>query len=327
MPKSENQKMKMFYLLDYLNRNTDMDHTVSMKDILEYLDSNGISAERKSIYSDIELLNKYGYDINFKKERPSGYYIGSRDFELAELKLLVDAVQSSKFITEKKSNLLISKLEKNASKYEAHNLQRQVYVTNRVKTDNEAILYNIDFIHEAIGDNKKIIFKYCEWNIKKELVYRNNGEDYVVSPVSLLWDDENYYLVAYDEEKKIIKHFRVDKIRDIRVSVKNREISDVISKIRPDDYSKQHFGMFSGNVETVTLSFEKSAVGIVIDRFGREISIIPRDDNNCATHVKVNVSNTFFGWIASSRGRIRIEGPETVRQQFISFIDDIRQGV
>jgi predicted DNA-binding transcriptional regulator YafY len=327
MPKSENQKMKMFYLVDYLKRNTDMDHTVSMKEILEYLDSNGISAERKSIYNDIELLNNYGYDINFKKERPSGYYIGSREFELAELKLLVDAVQSSKFITERKSNSLISKLEKMSSKYEAHNLQRQVYVTNRVKADNEAILYNIDFIHEAIGDNKKIIFKYCEWNTDKKLVYRNQGEDYIVSPVTLLWDDENYYLVAYDDENERIKHFRVDKIRDIRVSDKKRDRNDLINEIKPDAYSKQHFGMFSGDVETVTLCFEKSAVGIVIDRFGKEIDIIPRNGECCATRVKVNVSNTFFGWIATSRGRIRIEGPETVRQQFISFIDDIRQGV
>jgi predicted DNA-binding transcriptional regulator YafY len=327
MPKSENQKMKMFYLVDYLKRNTDMDHTVSMKEILEYLDSNGISAERKSIYNDIELLNNYGYDINFKKERPSGYYIGSREFELAELKLLVDAVQSSKFITERKSNSLISKLEKMSSKYEAHNLQRQVYVTNRVKADNEAILYNIDFIHEAIGDNKKIIFKYCEWNTDKKLVYRNQGEDYIVSPVTLLWDDENYYLVAYDDENERIKHFRVDKIRDIRVSDMKRDRNDLINEIKPDAYSKQHFGMFSGDVETVTLCFEKSAVGIVIDRFGKEIDIIPRNGECCATRVKVNVSNTFFGWIATSRGRIRIEGPETVRQQFISFIDDIRQGV
>jgi predicted DNA-binding transcriptional regulator YafY len=327
MPKSENQKMKMFYLVDYLKRNTDMDHTVSMKEILEYLDSNGISAERKSIYNDIELLNNYGYDINFKKERPSGYYIGSREFELAELKLLVDAVQSSKFITERKSNSLISKLEKMSSKYEAHNLQRQVYVTNRVKADNEAILYNIDFIHEAIGDNKKIIFKYCEWNTDKKLVYRNHGEDYIVSPVTLLWDDENYYLVAYDDENERIKHFRVDKIRDIRVSDMKRDRNDLINEIKPDAYSKQHFGMFSGDVETVTLCFEKSAVGIVIDRFGKEIDIIPRNGECCATRVKVNVSNTFFGWIATSRGRIRIEGPETVRQQFISFIDDIRQGV
>ena len=327
MPKSENQKLKMFYLLDYLNRNTDMYHTVSMKEILDYLESNGISAERKSIYSDIELLNYYGYDINFKKEKPSGYYIGSRDFELAELKLLVDAVQSSKFITEKKSNSLISKLEKNASKYEAHNLQRQVYVANRVKADNEAILYNIDVIHEAIGVNKKILFKYCEWDTNKKLVYRNNGVDYNVSPVTLLWDDENYYLVAYDGDKGIVKHFRVEKMRNIRVSDEMRDRSDVVNEIKPDSYSKQHFGMFSGNVETVTLCFEKSAVGIVIDRFGKEIPVVPRDENKCATHVTVNVSDTFFGWVASLRGRIRIEGPESVRQQFISFIDEIRQGV
>ncbi len=327
MAKSEKQKMKMFYLLDFINRNTDVNHAVSMKEIIGYLEDNGIKAERKSIYNDIALLNDYGYDINYKKEAPSGYYMGSRDFELAELKLLVDAVQSSKFITEKKSNRLISKIEKMTSIYEAHNLQRQVYVTDRVKTDNEGILYNIDYIHEAVAGNKKIKFRYCEWDINKKLVYRKNGMPYVVSPVVLLWDDEYYYLVAYDSESKINKHFRVDKIKDMEILEEKRDNTEAIRKFKPDSYSRQHFGMFSGTEEMVTLYFNKSSVGIIIDRFGKEIFMADRDENHSAAHVKVNVSDTFFGWIAGSRGKIRIEGPEYVRQQFIGFIDEIRQGV
>jgi hypothetical protein len=192
---------------------------------------------------------------------------------------------------------------------------------------NESIYYNVDTLHAAIAKNSKIQFQYCGWYTNKKLVPLNEGKFFTVSPWALTWDDENYYLVAYDDENERIKHFRVDKIRDIRVSDMKRDRNDLINEIKPDAYSKQHFGMFSGDVETVTLCFEKSAVGIVIDRFGKEIDIIPRNGECCATRVKVNVSNTFFGWIATSRGRIRIEGPETVRQQFISFIDDIRQGV
>lgn len=196
---------------------------IRMKGIIAYLNQKGISAERKSIYRDLEMLQDFGVDILREQEYRGGYYIGSRDFELAELKLLVDAVQSSKFITQKKSRELIHKLEKLVSVYEAKQLQRQVVVTNRNKTINENIYYNIDMIYNGISGDVKIRFQYFSWNIEKEMELRRDGAFYEVSPLVLSWDDENYYLIAYDEEDKIIKHFRVDKMLKISLTRKKRE--------------------------------------------------------------------------------------------------------
>lgn len=324
MAKSADQKLKLVFLIDYFSKNTDENHPAAMGDIISYLSSNGISAERKSIYSDIDALNRLGYVIEYQRGNPSGYYLASREFELAELKLLVDAVQSSKFITEKKSSALIEKIEKLTSKYEGTKLQRQVYVTNRVKTDNETILYNIDPIHEAIADNKRIKFNYCEWNLKKELVYRNDGREYIVDPVTLIWDDENYYMVANDVHNSVLKHYRVDKIRNTVILDEKRTDSPNIKNFDPAIYVRQHFYMFSGNEETMHLRFSNELIGVIIDRFGKDIPIIHVDDNTSDARIRVQVSDSFFGWIAGFRGRITIEKNESVKQQFFTFIEDIR---
>lgn len=212
MAKGSNQKLKLMYLFKILMENTDETHSISMSDILFKLKDYGITAERKSIYNDLESLRQYGVDIvGVQRDRTYYYNVANRQFELAELKLLVDSVQSAKFLTTKKSNELIKKIEGLASKYEASKLQRQVYVTKRVKTMNESIYYNVDNIHTAIAGNRQIRFQYFQWNIKKKMELRHNGEYYRVSPWALSWDDENYYLVAYDDTEKIIKHFRVVK--------------------------------------------------------------------------------------------------------------------
>lgn len=324
MAKSADQKLKLVYLIDFFNTNTDENHPASMKDITTFLENNGIHAERKSIYSDVEALNRLGYNIEHRKERPAGYYMAERPFELAELKLLVDAVQSSKFITEKKSGTLINKIEKLTSKHEGIKLQRQVYVANRVKTANENILYNIDPIHEAIATNKKVKFQYTEWNLKKELVFRNEGKFYEVSPITLIWDDENYYLVAYETVSCKIKHYRVDKICNTAIMDELRDDVCEVKEFEPAVYGKQHFGMFSGEEETIHLRFVNQLVGVIIDRFGKDIPILKIDNNTSDARIKVQVSDTFFGWIAGFRGKIVIEGNESVKQQFIKFIEDIR---
>ncbi len=324
MSKTSDQKLKILYLIRYFSENTDEGHPVPMAEVIEYLGSMGISAERKSIYSDIEALKRLGYDIEFRKEHPSGYYLASRDFELAELKLLVDAVQSSKFITQKKSNALIGKIEKLASHYQGRALQRQVYVAKRVKTDNEAVLYNIDYIHEAISRSAKIEFKYCEWNLDKELVYRNNGKVYVTNPVALIWDDENYYLVACDDENSGYRHYRVDKMRQIAVSDLCRDNIGQVMDFEPAEYAKEHFGMFSGTDETVKMRFDNKLVGVIIDRFGRDVTIIRKNEEYSVARIRVQVSDLFFAWVAGFRGRFVIEGPDNVREQYIEFLDDIR---
>lgn len=327
MAKSSDQKLKILYLISFFFENTDETHPASMADIIEYLGNHGISAERKSIYSDIERLRIAGYDIINRKEYPAGYYMASRDFELAELKLLVDAVQSSKFITEKKSNALISKIEKLTSKYQGRKLQRQVYVTNRVKTSNEAILYNIDYINEAIADGFKIKFQYGEWNLNKELVPRKNSKFYLESPVILMWDDENYYLVAYDEQDNKIKHFRVDKMLSISVTNEKITRNNITSEFDAAIYAREHFGMFTGHEDTVSVRFTNNLVGVVIDRFGRDVTLIKEDDKHFKARFRVQVSNQFFGWLSGFGGNAVIEGPENVRNGYIKFIEDIRKAL
>ena len=215
MPKAPNQKYKLFYILELLRSESDEKHPVTMPQIISYLKQNGIHAERKSVYSDMEALQILGYDVVCQKN-PAGYYLGSREFELAELKLLVDAVQASKFITQKQSRNLIEKLEHFTSRHEANRLQRQVCVNDRVKTENLSSLYLIDDIHQAMHENQPVTFVYCEWNQNKELVPRHGGERYLVSPWMLMWEDENYYLLAYDHKAEMIKYFRVDKLRQLK---------------------------------------------------------------------------------------------------------------
>lgn len=327
MPKSPDQKLKILYLIKLFSEETDEQHTVTMAEIIDYLASKGIKAERKSIYSDLDALDLMGYEIINRREAPSGYYLASRDFELAELKLLVDAVQSSKFITEKKSMLLIKKIEKLTSRHEGRKLQVQVYVANRVKTDNESILYNIDYIHEAIANNRKIEFQYGEWTVERRLAPRNGGAVYTVDPIMLMWDDENYYLVAYDKKSDIIKHFRVDKMLSVNVSADKRGMNVIMSNFDPAAYAREHFGMFSGEEKTVVVRFPVKLIGVVIDRFGKNVSIKSaggKDGDFFTARLKVNVSDQFFAWIAGLRGRVVIEGPDEVKDGYAAFIEDIR---
>lgn len=326
MPKSPDQKLKILYLVKLFSEETDEKHPVSMNQIIDYLAERGISSERKSIYGDIEVLVRMGCDIIYRREAPAGYYMASRDFELAELKLLVDAVQSSKFITEKKSMALIKKIEKLTSRYEGRRLQVQVYVANRVKADNEAILYNIDYIHEAIAANRKIEFSYGEWNVQRRLVPKNDGAKYIVDPIMLMWDNENYYLVAYERKSGIIKHFRVDKMLSTRVSAEKRGLNVIMSSFNPAEYAREHFGMFSGDEKTVTVRFPNRLAGVVIDRFGRDVALIPdRDGEFFAARLKVKVSDQFFAWLSGFRGEAVIEGPQEVREEYADFIGDIRR--
>lgn len=316
MGKSPNQKMKLIYLMDMLLEKTDEQHSITMSEILSGLSARGISAERKSIYSDIELLRDYGLDIIGMQEKNSySYHVASRDFELAELKLLVDSVQSAKFITEKKSNELIKKIEGLASKYEASLLQRQVIVSDRVKTMNESIYYNIDLIHEAIGTNRKIRFQYFNWNVKKEQELRRNGEYYEVSPWALSCDDANYYLIAFDSAEQKIKHFRVDKMLHIGSTEDSREGKEIFKTFNMASYAKKMFGMYDGSEQNVKLLCENSFAGVIIDRFGKSVTLIPVDENHFTATVKVAVSGQFLGWVFALGEGVKIAGPKAVLER------------
>jgi len=313
MPRSDNQKLKLLYLVKILEQNTDSEHGLSMQEIIDTLAQCDVKAERKSIYSDIAMLNEYGYDIECWKEgKTYEYRMMSREFELPELKLLVDAVQSSKFITQSKSNKLIKKIEGLCSLYDAGSLQRQVYVANRIKTTNESVFYNVDDIQNAIATNSKISFKYFQWNTKKEKELRHDGASYVISPWALTWDDENYYLVGYDDEADKIKHFRVDKMLKIDVLDEPRTGKQLFKSLDMAIYSKKTFGMFGGEEETVILKCRNNMAGVIIDRFGTEVIMTKLDDEYFKARVNVMVSPQFFGWLFSLGGGVTIVGPDSV---------------
>ena len=313
MPKGTNQKLKLVYIIKYLLENSDENHKVTMADILRYLDSYEISAERKSIYADIEAIRDLGIDVVGEKiGRDFYYYVISRDFEVAELKLLVDAIQSSKFITEKKSSELIKKLQGLVSVHEAKQLQRQLYVSGGRKTINESIYYNVDTLHNAIATNCKIRFQYFQWNVKKEMELRRDGGFYEVSPWALLWEDENYYLIAFDSAYYEIRHYRVDKMLKISSVKESREGKEYFEKFNLAEYGKKNFGMFAGEEETVKLEVHNRLIGVILDRFGTDVMIIPADAEHFRVNVKVSVSNQFLGWIFGLGSDIRILAPENV---------------
>ena len=313
MPKGTKQKLKLVYIIKYLLENTDENHKVTMSDILKYLESYDITAERKGIYNDIEAVRELGIEVIGEKiGKNFYYYVVDRDFEMAELKLLVDAIQSSKFITEKKSAELIKKLGSLVSVHEAKQLQRQVYVSGRAKTLNESIFYNIDAIHTAIATNKKISFQYFQWNIKKEMELRRNGVFYEVSPWALLWEDENYYLVGFDSMNQEIRHYRVDKMLKISELDLARDGKEYFEKLNVADYTKKNFGMFAGEEQMVKLEVHNRLIGVMIDRFGTDVMIIPADKEHFRVNVRVSVSNQFLGWIFGLGSDVRILGPDEV---------------
>ena len=313
MARSSYQKLKPLYIMNYLLQNTDEDHPVTVKQIISYLDSQGISAERKSIYSDIEALQYFGLDIvQSGSGRSCGYYIAHRTFELPELKLLVDSVQSSKFITHKKTAALIKKIETLASIHEAQLLNRQVFVKNRIKTMNESIYYNVDEIHNGISKNKKIHFLYFEYNVQKERQYRRNGAYYVVSPFALTWDDENYYMVAYDSDAAMIKHYRVDKMEKISILEEDRDGLEAYQALDMAIYARKTFGMFTGKEEHVVLRFENHLVGAVLDRLGRDVFIVPDGPDHFTVRTDVIVSPQFFAWVTGFGTSAQVIGPGQV---------------
>ena len=316
MTKGDNQKLKLLYLKEILMRETDDQHSLTLPQIVKRLNDCGVNAERKTLYTDFEELRRYGLDIIGEQTRRNYYYhIGNRDFELPELKLLVDSVQSAKFMTDKKSKTLIKKLEGMASKYEARKLHRQVVISGRVKTMNESIYFNVDKLHEAIGCDSQIQFKYFQWNVKKEMELRKGGAWYTVSPWALMWDDENYYLVGYDGEEEKIKHYRVDKMLMISLLNKKREGKDKFREFNMPRYNKSLFGMYGGEEVQITLEAKNEFAGVLIDRFGKEIIIRQVDDKHFRTVVNVAVSNQFFGWIMSLGSGVRIVAPESVVEQ------------
>ena len=316
MAKSANQKSKLLMLYRLLLERTDEENPLSTAQIIDYLEQNGIGAERKSIYDDMETLKLMGVDVQSRKGRGAGWFIGERDFELPELKLLMDAVQSSRFITQRKSDTLIRKLEKLASVPQARQLQRQVYVSGRIKTMNESIYYNVDKLHMAVAEQKVITFKYFDYNMKKEKVFRQEGRRYTVTPFGLLWDNENYYLAAFDHNKSQLRHYRVDKMWEIVLTTLPRQGEQEQKSFHLGDYAQKHFGMYRGEEVNVTLRGEARMVNVVLDRFGQDVMLIPDGAEHFTVTLPVMVSPQFFGWLFGLEGGVQILRPQRVVERY-----------
>ena len=323
MAKSSKQKLKLLYLLRFLMQYSDEEHPLSTAQLIAELAENGISAERKSIYADIEELRLFGIDIIQVKGKNGGYYIGERDFELPELKLLVDSVQSSKFITQEKTYKLIKKIENLAGVYDGQLLQRQVYVKNRVKSMNESIYYAVDAVSDAINQNKKIRYRYFEYTVDKERRFRHDGAFYEVSPFALIWDDENYYMLAWDSDSEKLKHYRVDKMSDVSLTEAKREGTEAFENVDMSAYTKTVFGMFGGEGQRVKIRFANHLVGVVLDRFGRDTIIIKDGEEHFTVSVNVVVSHQFFAWIFGFGEEAEIISPENVRNEMMSHADAV----
>ncbi|MBQ9563077.1 MAG: WYL domain-containing protein [Lachnospiraceae bacterium] len=323
MPKSNHQKLKILYIYQLLREKTDETHVVSMQEILDELLRYGIKAERKSIYDDIEELRFFGADIEVRKDKPRGYYLASREFELPELKLLVDAVQASRFLSDKKAGEIIRKIESLTSVYEARQLDRQVTVAGRIKTMSG--YYNVDNLHKAISNNHKIVFQYANWNVDKKMELRRDGVKYRISPWALCWVEENYYLIGFDDRTNMIRHYRVDKMVGIEELEEEREGKDVFAHFSLADYTRKTFGMFGGPSASITLLFENAFAGIVIDRFGKDVPIVKEDPDHFSVRVEIIPSDHFYGWLAGLGVGVRMIAPETEVRKYKDYLRDILQ--
>ena len=307
-------KKRLLMLIKLLQDHTDEDHPVSTRDIMAYYKENGMSSDRKTLDADIKLLQEQGFDLIKIKSSPNKYYIASREFELPELKLLIDAVQSSRFITEKKSRELSKKLAGLASAEQAKELDRHTGVNGRAKSTNEQQLYTVDTITKAINEKKKIRYQYQEYDGKKRKILRNDGEVYVLSPYMLYWNEDFYYVVGYSDKRECITAFRVDRIVNI-------EITDAKAVKKPkgfkvSDYSSSIFGMYSGPETEVELECRNNLMKYIIDHFGEKIKVRPTENGTFLTTVTVELSPVFYGWVFQFGGGIKIAGPNKVVNEY-----------
>ncbi len=310
MPKSDNQKLKIFYILDYLQRNSHQAHPVRAAELLSMLEmQHNIVCDRKTVYSDIGALQDYGVDIVSIPGKNGGYYIASRNFELPELKLLIDAVQSSRFLTEKKSRELIEKLCNQCSIHDAKLMRRDVLVSGRVKSMNETIYYNVDAIQEAIAQNKQITFRYFDWGIDGNRKYRE--KHYQASPYGLCQDNENCYLLAHSPRHGVTS-YRLDRMTEIKLLPETRTPCPELTGKALVEHANRLFQMYSGEEATVKLRFHRSLVNVVIDRFGRDILLIPDGDSHFVFTVNVAVSPMFLSWVIGFGSKAKVLYPQSV---------------
>ncbi|MDR1184880.1 MAG: WYL domain-containing protein [Coriobacteriales bacterium] len=323
MPKSSDQKMKVLYLLDILTEETDDAHGLTMAEILTKLEEKGVDAERKSVYDDLDALRRWGIDIVTRRGKTTEYARGVRDFELPELMLLVDAVQSSRFLTDKKCRELIAKLRSLTSRHLGEQMDKRVHVPGRIRIQNESIYYNLDALQRALAKRHKVAFHYFDYDFNKRGVLRKAGKLYHASPVGLVYVEENYYLVVYYERHDTLVHYRVDRMRDIEVL--NERAVRVPAERNFDiaEYAHRSFKMFNGEAVRAELRIGRSLISPFIDRFGKGVVFVPQDDETALVIVTVAKSSTFFGWLAQFSDQIKIEKPASLADEYKEYLRGI----
>lgn len=311
---SNNTRARMLMIMELLYTKSDEDNPVTTVDITEYLESKGIPVNRKTLHDDMQAIMAMGYDIVMQKSSPNKYFWGDRTFEIPELKLLIDAVSSSRFITEKKSQGLIRKISSLASESQAKLLKRHIAATGHTKADNTKIYYIVDTITDAINQKKKIEFKYFEYNVKKEKVFKHNGEVYILSPYYLYWNEDYYYVVGYSDKHNKISAFRVDRL--YKPNMINELAEPKARDFEVRDYADKIFSMFDGKEEIVTLECENSLMKYIIDRFGIDVDIEEKNKDTFIARVPVTLSPTFYGWVFQFAGGIKIIGPDMAVDEY-----------
>lgn len=316
------QNLKLLYLKRIFEEKTDENHPMSIKELKENLCQLGIKVTEQTLRSDIKCLIYSGMDILMVGSgKNTKYYLGARSFELAELKMLSDCIQSSRSISPKKSAELIRKIEELTSIHESKSIQKQIFISGRSKTSNERIWYNVDEIHKAIDNDKAISFQYLQWNLDKKLEYRHHADPYIVSPWSLIYDDDCYYLVAFDHKSETIRHYRVDKMKSINcIEHMLRRGQDAFGEENLASYSKRHFGMYGGKTELVTLRCKNEIINVILDRFGDEVELIKTDENSFEVKVKIVISDVFIGWLLGLGDKVQLTFPDYVIERIKEFL-------
>ena len=312
MPRSTNQKLKLLCLCRLLWERTDEDHPMTVPELIQRLEEWDIKAERKSIYDDMEALRVFGLDVQNRKGKDPGWFLGERPFQLAELKLLVDAVAVLPVISQRKSGDLIEKLESLASRHQARQLQRQVYVDRRAKTMNESVYYTIDKLHSAIANHRSVSFKYFEYNVQKERVFRREGKRYDVSPAGLIWDNEKLLSGGIRPPPPEMRHYRVDKMAELAVTC--LPLEGVAADFDIASYAQKHFGMFSGKEGLVSLRCDNRLVGVVLDRFGRGGDPGPRRGGALHSHRPGGGQSSVSGLGVRLGAGVEIKAPNWARE-------------
>ena len=331
MSKGDN-RLKILYIIDELKNKSDENHYIKTSEIIEELNNRGLTADRKSIYNYIESLIEYGMDIEKSKK---GYKLVSRTLELAELKMIADALGASRCISPKKTKDIVRKLGKITSEYNRSKLDRQVYIEDMVKSSNSSVIYNIDAIYNAVSMNKKISFNYLKTTVdfdEKEKIHKDikrNAKNepivYVQSPYALLWKNENYYLLAYDSDIQGEKTFRVDRMLNVETLRNKRDGERYFTDFDTSEFVNTAFSMFGGEYTRIELKVKKELIGVILDRFGNDMEIYEdKNDSSCfLCNPCIQKSNLFFSWISGFGNGIELRKPENLRSEYLKYLENI----